>query len=97
MIKDTWRGKALFGLLSRSRSIRLSKRETEADTSAEPVDECYSLSCFLWFAQFFFSFLFWNFETGSLCGPGHPGTYYVHQAGLKLTEVYLPLPPECWG
>ena len=28
--------------------------------------------------------------------PGWPGTCYVDQAGLKLTEIYLPLPPESW-
>ena len=27
---------------------------------------------------------------------GSPGTYSVNQAGLKLTEIHLPLPPECW-
>jgi hypothetical protein len=32
----------------------------------------------------------------SLCSPGYPGTHYVDQASLKLTEVHLPLPPECW-
>jgi hypothetical protein len=25
-----------------------------------------------------------------------PGIHYVVQAGLELTEIYLPLPPECW-
>ena len=24
------------------------------------------------------------------------GTCSVHQAGLELTEIHLPLPPECW-
>ncbi|XP_052600304.1 bcl-2 homologous antagonist/killer isoform X3 [Peromyscus californicus insignis] len=28
--------------------------------------------------------------------PGCPGTRSVAQAGLKLTEICLPLPPECW-
>ena len=26
-----------------------------------------------------------------------PGTHSVDQAGLKLTEICLPLPPECWN
>jgi hypothetical protein len=25
-----------------------------------------------------------------------PGTHSVDQAGLNLTEIHLPLPPECW-
>lgn len=28
--------------------------------------------------------------------PGYPGTHYVDLAGFKLTEVCLPLLPECW-
>ena len=28
----------------------------------------------------------------SLCSPGFPGTHYVDQTGLELTELYLPLP-----
>ena len=28
--------------------------------------------------------------------PVRPGTHSVDQAGHKLTEIYLPLPPECW-
>ena len=31
-----------------------------------------------------------------LCSPGCPGTHPVDQAGLKLTEIHLPLPSECW-
>jgi hypothetical protein len=26
---------------------------------------------------------------------GCPGTQYVDQDGLELTEIHLPLPPEC--
>lgn len=26
---------------------------------------------------------------------GCPGTHSVEEAGLELTEIYLPLPPEC--
>jgi hypothetical protein len=32
----------------------------------------------------------------SLSSPGCPGTHSVAQAGLELTEIRLPLPPECW-
>jgi hypothetical protein len=27
---------------------------------------------------------------------GYPGTCYIDQASLKLTEILLPLPPQCW-
>ena len=43
----------------------------------------------------FLSSVFW--DRVSLCkSPGCPGTHYVDQDGLKLTEICLPLPPECW-
>ena len=33
----------------------------------------------------------------SLCSFGvSPGTYSVGQVGLELTEIRLPLPPQCW-
>ena len=31
-----------------------------------------------------------------LCSHGWPATHYVDQAGLRLTEICLLLPPECW-
>jgi len=33
-------------------------------------------------------------EKVSLCSPGWPGTHYVDQAGLKLSEMCLPLLPK---
>jgi hypothetical protein len=37
------------------------------------------------------------FEMGcTFCSPGCPGTHSVVQAGLELTEIHLPLLPECW-
>ena len=39
----------------------------------------------------------WGFEIRSpLCSPEWPETYSVDQADLKLTEIHLLLPPECW-
>jgi hypothetical protein len=35
---------------------------------------------------------FW--DRVSLCSPGWPGTCFVDQAGLELTEICLPLPPQ---
>jgi hypothetical protein len=29
-----------------------------------------------------------------LCSPGYLGIHYVVQAGLELTEIYLPLPQK---
>lgn len=33
-----------------------------------------------------------------MCSLGYPGLLFVDQAGLKLSEICLPLPlpPECW-
>ena len=40
---------------------------------------------------------FLSFETVSLfCGSDCPGTLYVEQIRLKLTEIHLHLPPEPW-
>jgi hypothetical protein len=33
---------------------------------------------------------------GFLLSPGCPGVHSVNQAGLKLAEIPMPLPPECW-
>lgn len=33
--------------------------------------------------------------TVSLYSPGCPGIHYVSQADLELTDIGLPLPPEC--
>ena len=35
-------------------------------------------------------------ETRSPCSSTWPGAHCVDQAGLYLTEIHLPLPPECW-
>jgi hypothetical protein len=40
-----------------------------------------------------FYFIFICFSLFSLA---YSGTHSVDQAGLKLTETRLPLPPECW-
>jgi hypothetical protein len=41
------------------------------------------------------SFVF-VFDRVSLCSLGCPETHFVDPAGLKLTEICLPLPPKCW-
>jgi hypothetical protein len=44
---------------------------------------------------YFVCFVFW--DGTSLChSPGCPGTHFVDQAGLKLTETRFSLPPKCW-
>ena len=37
----------------------------------------------------------WGWRGGSVV-KSSPGTDYIVQAGLELTEIHLPLPPECW-
>jgi hypothetical protein len=45
----------------------------------------------------FFKFgLFASQDRISLCSLGCPGSSFIDQAGLELTEIHLPLPPECW-
>jgi hypothetical protein len=43
-----------------------------------------------------FCFLLLLFCFSSQCFLSCPGTHSVDQAGLKLTEIYLPLPPKSW-
>jgi hypothetical protein len=42
--------------------------------------------------------VFFFFETELFCEtvPTFPGTHSVDLAGLKLTNICLPLPPKCW-
>ena len=49
--------------------------------------------------NFIFFILFCFVETGFLSVALVPAVELalVDQAGLKLTEIWLPLPPECWG
>lgn len=58
---------------------------------------CLLPPCFFFVFQLMgFSFLFFKFlKTVSLCSPSWPGTHYLDQASLKLTENCQPLPPEC--
>ena len=49
------------------------------------------------FFFFFFSFVLVFQDRVSLCNsPGCTGTRSVDQAGLRLTEIHLPLPLRCW-
>ena len=48
----------------------------------------------------FFSLSFRYLGRAGSCNvgnPGCPGTHSIGQAGLELTEIHLPLPPQCWG
>jgi hypothetical protein len=36
-------------------------------------------------------------ETGTLYSPGCPGSHYIDQTVLELTECLLPLPPMVLG
>lgn len=56
---------------------------------------CYASTLPLSYPFPFLFYLFIFFETGSC--PGCPGTHYTNQAGLKLTEICLPLSLECWN
>jgi hypothetical protein len=46
--------------------------------------------CLVWFGLVVFQ------NRVSLWSPGYPGTQFVDQAGLELTEIHLPLLPKCW-
>lgn len=44
----------------------------------------------------FLHILFVFQDSVSLWSPDCPRTQYVDQSGLELSEIWLPLPPECW-
>lgn len=43
---------------------------------------------------FYLSYNFFFQSSVLLCNPGSHGTSYVDKAGLELTKICLPLPPE---
>ena len=57
---------------------------------------CVSLSVSVSFSHLLLLLLF--FETEFLCSTAliFSETCFIDQAGLELTEIYLPLPPKCW-
>jgi len=50
------------------------------------------LFLFVWLIDCFLVFE----DRFSLCSPGCPETHSIDQAGLKFTDISLPLPPKCW-
>jgi len=46
------------------------------------------------YLHYYYYYYFFFFKIGFLC----PGTHFVDQASLKLTEIHLclSLPPKCW-
>jgi hypothetical protein len=53
----------------------------------------------VWFGLFGGFGFYWGREVIVMVSPRSPGcpeTLSVDQTGLKLTEILLPLPPECW-
>ena len=58
-----------------------------------------SIALFLdFFVSFWFGFVLVFFNTGFLCERvlAVLEVALVDQAGLELTDIHLPLPPECW-
>lgn len=65
--------------------VRLLEQTTEGRGFLEPQ---YLLVCLIFIYLFLVSI--------SLCSFGFPGTHYVNQANLELTEMFLSLPAEYW-
>ena len=51
---------------------------------------------YLFIYSFIYSFLTCQDRVSVCKSPGYPGIHFVDQAGLKLREIHLPLPPQCW-
>ena len=56
----------------------------------------YELPCLVLFFLFVYLSIHLFRDRVSLRGSGCSETPYVDQVDLKLTEIHLPLPPECW-
>ena len=72
------------------RGISLTRSNSEANVALNFGSLTWSGS----FRQYIYLF----FETGFFCVALEPvlELALVDQAGLELTEICLPLPPECW-
>ena len=57
---------------------------------------CFVLFLFYFLFCLFVCFCFFWDKVSLRNSPGYPGIHFVHQAGVKLTEICLPLPPGCW-
>jgi hypothetical protein len=58
----------------------------------------WAMICHFGILSLFYIFSDIYLETAFLCNSPHcPGTCFVDQAGLELTENHQPLPPECWN
>ena len=75
-------------LTVRNRSTRSSGRHREGRVSVKST--AILLSCLSVCLSVFL-------DRVSMYSPSCLGTYFIDQAGLKLTEICLPLPPECWN
>ena len=87
--------------------IGLSTLHSTPESYEQSLGGCYvvlfavSSSLCVWLFVCLFACLLACFsETGflfPLCNSsGCPGSQFVGQAGLELTEIHLPLPPKCW-
>ena len=70
--------------------------EISADVITNKDDEAQELD--RWLRGYALLLLLYCFsETGFLCSFGaSPGTCFVDQTSIELTEIRLPLSPECW-
>jgi hypothetical protein len=69
-----------------------------AEPSLQPKKEflilCVWVFMFVLFLFLIFALVFQ--DRISLCSPVSPGTCCMVQASIKLRELHLSLPPECW-
>ena len=61
---------------------------------SEDIFRCSSGTNYL-FCFNFFLLLACVLRQGLLHSSGCPRTHYLHQTGLELAEIHLPLPPKC--
>ena len=77
--------------------VRLSVKVSGAQMSLQFTQESQTFF-FLFFLFFFLIFLFFYFSRQGFSVALEPvlELALVDQAGLELTKIHLPLPPECW-
>ena len=76
--------------------VRLSVKVSGAQMSLQFTQESQTFF-FLFFLIFFIFFIFYFSSQGfSVALEPVLELALVDQAGLELTKIHLPLPPECW-
>lgn len=83
----------IFSPLSAKATVGQQVAREEGRKRQGPSHWVCTFSFLIILSSYFFVYLFR--ERVFLSHPSCPGTHYIDQAGLELTEILLPMPPTC--